>query len=352
MKIIHIAHIKNDPCSGVDVVVPEHVTAQGRFAGTALLNITNEKIPGVRRQYAYKKGFSFDDFSPNLAVFHEVYRIEYLSLAKALRQKGIPYIIVPHGELNAEAQMKKHLKKSTANLLLFNRFINGAEALQMLSKRELESTDFGKRKFIGTNGINIPEKRKKSFNQSPALIYIGRLDAYHKGLDLMLDAIALVRGEMREAGSRLDIYGPDRNGEGEIILNMIKRRKISDLVRLHPAISGEKKAKALLSADLFIQTSRFEGMPMGVLEALSYGLPCVLSEGTTLSQTVEKSGAGFACRNDAKSIALAIKKAMSSASEYEKLSKNATDLIRRDFSWDTVAVETIEKYKDILGEKI
>mgnify|MGYP003308559639 CR=1 FL=1 len=58
---------------------------------------------------------------------------------------------------------KKWLKKKIANITLFNHFINGAKAIQCLSQRELDSTKFGRQKFIGTNGINIPEKKKSSF---------------------------------------------------------------------------------------------------------------------------------------------------------------------------------------------
>jgi glycosyltransferase involved in cell wall biosynthesis len=353
MKIIHIAHINNDPCSGVDVVVPEHVRAQERLAEVELLNVTNERIEGVRRQLLYKKAFSFDGSRPDLAVFHEVYRVQYLRLASKLKRKNIPYIIIPHGELNVGAQKKKALKKRIANLLIFNRFINNAAALQMLSEREMRSTKHGRVKFIGTNGINIPPKYKESFDKHKlSLVFIGRLDVYHKGLDLMLEGVSTCADEMRKCGCTLDIYGPDHNGSRQKLERIIKNRGISDIVRLHSEVSGKRKERILLFADLFIQTSRFEGMPMGILEALAYGLPCIVSEGTTLSKFISDSRAGWECHGDAASVSSAIKSAIAARDNFKVISKNARECVARDFSWDKVAADCINSYKMIFGEKI
>lgn len=43
----------------------------------------------------------------------------------------------------------------------------------------------------------------------------------------------------------------------------------------------------LLQTDLFIQTSRHEGMPMGLLEALSIGVPCLVTVGTSLGHIIK-----------------------------------------------------------------
>ena len=42
--------------------------------------------------------------------------------------------------------------------------------------------------------------------------------------------------------------------------------------------------------DLFIHTFRFEGHPIAVLEALSYGIPCLLTPGTNMAGEVEAAG--------------------------------------------------------------
>ena len=350
MNILHIASIKKDPHSGVAVVTPEHVKAQGRIETVSFLNVTNERFDEIDRQLEYKPGFSFREIKIDLAVFHEVYRLEYIDLFYELRCKSIPYIIIPHGELSREAQRKKWLKKKLANLLLFDQFIDGAAALQMLSERELESTHRGKVKFVGTNGINIQITHKESFGEDNIrLIYIGRLDVYHKGLDILLDAIFLSRDIMKRANCSLDIYGPDHRKSHKRLMNMIGERGISDVVTIHRAVSGEEKERVLMGSDIFIQTSRFEGMPMGILEALGYGLPCILTDGTTLADLVKNNAAGFGCKTNGNDVARAIEEAIRHKGDFMKLSENARKLISRDFSWNHVARECVKSYKKILG---
>ena len=172
MVILHIAALTENKYNGVCVVVPKHVIEQGRDNSVALLNIKNVWINELfEQQLSKKKTIDIAKLkspfnAPDIVVFHEPYEVKFLKIAKQLNRLKIPYIIVPHCELTKEAQKKKWLKKKAANLLLFNKFINGAFAIQCLSQKELETTNFGKNKFIGTNGVDMPKIRKNDFNEN------------------------------------------------------------------------------------------------------------------------------------------------------------------------------------------
>lgn len=355
LNILHIACVSNCAFNGVCVVAPLHANHQGCYSNTAFLNINNEPIEASENQLFIEGAFSVDRLErewcrPNLVVFHEAYRLPYLSISRHLKKEGIPYVIVPHGELSDRAQRKKALKKLVANTLLFNRFVGDALAVQFLSGSEMNATRFKATKILATNGIAIPGNKKERFSSNALrFVYIGRLDAYHKGIDLMLDAIASIADTLRRRNASFELYGPDYKGRFAHVNSLIADRELQDLVFLGPAISGQEKERVLLKSDVFLQTSRFEGMPMGILEALSYGLPCALTRGTTLGEFVEENGAGWSAKDDAGSISAMILDALNTGANELLLRSDAARMSVEDsFSWSTVALDAVQQYQALL----
>ena len=358
MVILHFTAIENNPFNGVCLAAPQHVISQKKYADTGVINIKNTQIkafeayPGT--QMDYKKPFVLDELpapfnSPDIVVFHECYRLDYLRVARELKRKKIPYVDMPHGELNSEAQKKKHFKKWVANILLFKHFTNGACAIQCLSEDEKAQTHFGKRKILISNGVHIPDSVKTTFHQDEVkFLYIGRLDAMHKGLDILIEAASRVKRELMEAKATIDIYGPDYQGRYAHVQELIEQNRVKDVVFLHHEVSGTEKEKLLLNADVFIQTSRFEGMPLGVLEALSYGLPCLVTKGTNLGEEIQEAKAGWYAETDVDSVAEKILKSLDQKEQYRQFGENGRAFVSKKFSWDKIAQKTICEYEALL----
>lgn len=338
---------------GVNASVPKHVAAQQKLETVGFVNTDGVMLDGIENQLEYKEPFSFDSLpapfnKPDLVVFHEIYQRKLLPVFNLAIRKKIPYVIIPHGCLTVQAQNKKKLKKLAGNFAVYNRIIKNAAAVQCLSEQEMNETHFGRYKFIGSNGADI-EKNEKTFGgYGMIFIYIGRLDVEIKGLDILINAVGRCRKMLTEKGCHFDIYGPNEDDSVEKLRKLVLQTGTEKIIRINGPVIGDKKREKLLSADCFIQCSRTEGMSMGILEALASGLPCILTRGTGISESVYDFGAGWKCENDILSVASAIEEAVNSKDRLPEYSRSAVKLAAENYSWSKVAADAVNEYKKIL----
>ena len=351
MNILHVATLTDSKTNGVCVIVPQHVEHQSEIENVRLVNIRNYQVAGDL-QLEYKGSKTFPDYleapfnRPDLVIFHEVNNFEYIRLYKQLLKRKIPYVILPHGELTVKSLRKKFLKKKLAYLLFFNRFVKKSLGLQCLSENEKGNIRFKVPKFVATNGVQIPEEKKSTFSENGVkFIYVGRLEVDIKGLDLMIEGVAKNAGLFRNSGSTLDIYGPDILGRGRQVLDLIAANCVQDIITMHPPVFGEDKKEVLLGGDIFIQTSRTEGMPLGITEALAYGLPCLITEGTSIGGTVNGYGAGWVATTDSDSVARQIAEVFEQKESFAEKSLNARLAAEKEFGWDIIAAKAVEEYR-------
>lgn len=354
MVIIHIANLDTSVIGGVQMVVPNMVREQSSYADVGFVNTHGDVIDDVR-MLEYDGVFQITSFptpfnKPDLVVFHEVYRFEYIGIYRSLVEAQIPYIIIPHGCLSKSAQRKKRVKKLVANYLFFNRFIGSAKSIQYLSKNEKTKSAFSKyNSFVEGYGISFPHETKKVFfEKGIRFVYIGRLELHVKGLDLLLKAVKKQETVLRQNNAVVEIYGPDYEKSHIKIRKLISKMNISDLVQLDNEKLGEEKQRILLRADCFIQTSRTEGLPLGPLEALGYGLPCVVTNGVGLGDVIQSYGAGYMCETSVDGISDVIERFVSGRNNTEKMSRAAIRLIEEKFDTSIIAKKTVDRYCNMI----
>lgn len=358
MKILFISSLPETNSGGPKHSVPRQVNAQAKYDDVKWINISPwgvdqtgvpcEIITDVNKCIA-----NTYEYDPDLVIFEDFQYMGYIKIAKALRRKCIPYVIVPRGSMTKAAQKHKHLKKAIANTLFFDKFAKKAAAIEYLTEKEKEnaSKEWNKNSLIIPNGTETTIKVAKEFSSDGLRgVFIGRLNPYHKGLDQFLPACGALRHLIKEKNVRIDMYGPAETGVREQLVNQVKEYGLSDYIRIHYEVHGIEKDKILREADFFILTSRFEGMPMGLVEALAYGLPVLVTEETNLGDVIAKSNAGFVSTCNMKEIEKNLEAMITAPINLLKgMSQNAYSLSGM-YDWNNITKMAHELYVNLIGE--
>lgn len=350
MKILFYTHLTGDDTVGLSYSVPNRIAALEKIDDVLWINSTDAQLDNWKDVKCFHKLSEFGkrmnldilpaEFKkPDVVIFEDFYYIDQVRFSYILVSHKIPYVIVPRSNLTYSAQHNKSgWKKRIFNFLIFRRYARNACCIQYLTHNELRtsSTRWNSRNIVVPNGFNIPSKTKDHFSsEGTNAVYIGRMSAYHKGLDLLVSACISLKNELRNSGFRLKLYGKDEDDFGRI-KEMVLKAGIDDFVSFPGPVVGKEKEEALLNADLFVQVSRLEGMPMGVLEAFAYGLPVLISEGTNLTEEVMAYRAGWCCSNSEDSIKKAFMDAINNRQLYPEYGKNAQALAK-NYNWDEIA---------------
>ena len=361
MNILYISNLTGNLFAGPNYSVPAQISAQSKYDNVFWYNINHNKRPewsenglDCKNLVDFPSG-RLEDLpapfhKPDLAIVEEFYCYPFCSLISDLQKEKIPYVIVPRSTMTAQAQRKKHLKKLIGNILWFSRMVKKAVAVQYLTKEEqIESSKWKVNSFVVPNGIYPQTETKSEFsNDRIKATYIGRFETYQKGLDFLFRAISEEKDLLREASFILNLYGPNQEGSLDELKKMAKDLYIEDLIAFNDSVFKDEKKKVLLDTDVFVMTSRFEGLPMGMIEALAYGLPCVATVGTNLSEEIAKYDAGWTAENTVESIRLALKKMVQDQNNFKEKGKNAINMANF-YSWDSIARESHEIYNRILA---
>lgn len=223
----------------------------------------------------------------------------------------VPYVISPQGAMHAAAFDRKRVRKEIFWGLLDRRLFARAAAAHALSPMEAAAISArSPRLTVGVipNPLLDPSSaRPISASERAAarsalglgddevsIVFIGRLATYHKGLDLLVEAF---QGLPAGTPARLVLAGPTVPETEPGSLGLGHPRIV------HPGpVFGPSKRELLAAADVFVHSSRHEGMPSACLEALGCGLPLITTAVCGLDQFTAHHRAGWIVEPDPLSI--------------------------------------------------
>jgi glycosyltransferase involved in cell wall biosynthesis len=156
--------------------------------------------------------------------------------------------------------------------IIFYRFSNYLVLQTQGIKKNYNFFDKSKIKIIkNLISDNIKTSKKKKLNKKIKIISVGRLEE-QKGYDILIKSLSLLK--KKNINFRCDIYGV--GSKKNEIINMVQSNDLSKNVFLRGVTSNI--LNLYHKYDIYVLSSRYEGYPNTLLEALSAKILCITSD--------------------------------------------------------------------------
>ncbi|WP_161595219.1 glycosyltransferase [Mariprofundus erugo] len=342
-----------------NIELPDQIVAANAFNGVKVIYLPR----------AYPKGYFYcpdmkvylESIINNFDLVHIHGCWNYMSwmAGHICRKNNVPYIVSPRGMLESEAMKVSAFKKKIAYAILEKRQLNGAAWIHATSLKEessVKALNITPPVSVIPNGVDLPKgesgcdkQLRARFNISDrgfVLLFVGRLHPI-KGLNVLCGGLRLAKKSMSHI--RLVLVG---DGDEEYV-NQLKSQ-FSDLVSSGHLIfaghlDGEEKADAFMSANAFSLMSQSENFGLAIAEAMSYGLPVILSKGCPWPQ-VEDWNAGYWIEPDERVVAESICRLGQDMELSKTMGLNAKNHISEYLDWGSVANDVKAVYNKVLSK--
>jgi|TARA_B110000090_G_C13351252_1_gene434939 glycosyltransferase involved in cell wall biosynthesis len=170
-------------------------------------------------------------------------------------------------------------------------FISKSQSRQITSHAQVNNHLVLKSSSIHTKKElfeNLAGKTPSSKIKLLTVCWMTKDQIVRKSIDKILKAISMMPKNKLDQIS-LHIIGGSGDGI-EYLKKLIIELDLSDLVHLEYDVTDDRKKELYKYSDLYLQPSYYEGFGNSVLEAMTYGTPCVVSCNTAQPEVVKDSG--------------------------------------------------------------
>ena len=195
------------------------------------------------------------------------------------------------------------------------------------------------------NGID-----DKTFEVDPFekdyILFLGRLDIYMKGLDILLKAFSKVVHEYPK--TKLKIAGKGRPKDIKKLIDLGEKFRIGDNIDFLGWVSKEEKIRLLAHSKFICMPSRFEGWGIVAVEAAAASKPVIGTNIPGLSDAIINRETGILVSPDnSDELAEAMMYLLEHERERKRMGENGRRWAKK-FSWDNIAKEQEDIYYKVL----
>lgn len=310
-----------------------------------------QAMPGLsllRCSQALQQAISARCKSGGIVHSHGLWLMPNVYAGRCAQAAGRPLMVSPRGMLSTAA-----LAFSAWRKRLFWRLLQGpayADAACYHATSAMEAEEiraFGIRAPIVVipNGVDLPTMPMPSARPK-TLLALGRLHP-KKGLDDLIVAWAQLAA-LRPDWS-LRIVGPSEDGH-DVALRELADRLGAPRVEICGPVYGEEKWREYAQAQLFVLPTRSENFGLVVAEALSAGLPAVVSRGAPWAG-LQTYDCGWWVEHGVGALRHALAEATTlPESRRVQMGENGRAWVKREFAWSAIAQQFTRSYAWLGGQ--
>ncbi len=264
----------------------------------------------------------------------------YSSISAFLSNHKIPFVLTAHGAYNTIAMQRSKFTKNAYFRIFEKGLLSKANKIHSIGESEVDGLQNifpNNKSFLLPYGFEASEtiSTEKKATGDFIIGFVGRLDIYTKGLDLLVNSFQ--KFNQIYPKSKLWIVGD--SDERNKFQDIINRKNLSEKVVLWGSKFGTEKDELMHGMHIFAHPSRNEGLPSSVLEASSMGIPCVVTKATNVAGYIRQMNAGVAIENeDEQAMTSAFEQLfkMNERDQLRQMSDNAKSMVDKIFNWDKI----------------
>ena len=221
-----------------------------------------------------------------------------------------------------------------------------ADEIIVLSKgvQEYFKETYGRETHFIPNGVNRPQIRKANLitekfglKKDSYILFLGRL-VPEKGIRYLVEAFKNVNTD-----KKLVIAGGSSDTDS-FMEELKELAKGDDRILFTGFVQGAMLDELYSNAYIYTLPSDLEGMPLSLLEAMSYGNCCLVSDIPECAEVVEDKALIFK-KSDVEDLREKLQEACDHPEMVMKMKNQAADFICEKYNWDEVVKETMKLYR-------
>ncbi|MFL0194653.1 glycosyltransferase family 4 protein [Clostridium sp. WILCCON 0269] len=257
---------------------------------------------------------------------------------------GVRVVVTIHG---LDWQRAKWGKFATKYLKLGEKVAaKFADEIIVLSKniQQYFRDTYGRETMFIPNGIDKPEivgisaiEQKWDLKKDEYILFLGRI-VPEKGLGYLVDAFRKI-----DTLKKLVIAGGSSDTD-DFMVEIKNKAKADNRIIFTGFVQGESLEELYSNAYAYVLPSDLEGMPISLLEAMSYGNCCIVSNIPECTEVVEDKAVVFK-KSDVQDLSEKLEWICANPDIVDKYKKEASGFICGKYNWNSVVEDTIELYQ-------